>query len=258
MELTEDIIAQIGAYLTNQMSESERQRFEHQVQQNPELRQEVLLQKELKKGFEVLATKDKFRQIHQQLTEQGQLSQPSPALAKPDPQVIDFPVTPTLKRNRWYPLAVAASLVILLGTGWFVWQTPQFNGSGATPGEQLAERFLSKPVKLTPVAEDDPDLLGASNEESQTTRDSVQLYQALQLLEKDQTRQAITELRSLTEEVRNHWDASAQWYLALAYLKNSQPDQARTLLQTIENQSGHPYQSEAQQLSSELLKNESK
>ncbi len=260
MERTEEMFSQIEAYLRNQMSDADRQHFENQIQQDAGLREEVQLQKNLQKGLKVLAAKDQFRQIHQQLAEKGELMDVTPYQRKveAEPEVIEFKPKPAVTRNRWNFIAAAASLVILLGISWYFLQTPASNGTGARPSEQLAERFLNKPVKAAPVLVSDPDLLGASNEAPQTAQDSVQLYHALGLLEKEQTRQAITELRSLTEDLQNHWDAAAQWYLVLAYLKNSQPEQARPLLHIIEQQNGHPYQVEARQLASELLKNESK
>ncbi|MDQ1089701.1 hypothetical protein [Siphonobacter sp. SORGH_AS_1065] len=256
MELREELLVQIGSYLNNQMPDAERQAFEKQLQADQSLQQEVQLQKEIKKGLILLADKNRFREIHQELLDRNEL----PVFktnASEEPKVISLhPAEPVKKINRWIPLATAAGLALLLGIGWFYLQPNRQASSGASPSEQLASRYLTDSVKSAPVLPYDPDRLGAGGIDEAAQNDSIQLQQAVTLLRQNQTRQAITKLHSLTEEVHNHWDAVAQWYLTLAYFKNSQPDQARKLLGEIEKTNGHPYQAEARQLLADLSKNE--
>ncbi|MFT4032229.1 MAG: hypothetical protein QM669_07400 [Siphonobacter sp.] len=236
MNLTNEILDQIGAYLCNQMSPAEREAFVARLALTPELRKEVSLQWEMKQGLQLIAEKQRFKQLHEELRQANQLA------IKPTAKVVAF--KPASK--RWAYWAVAASLALVIGFGWYITQT----NSTQLAEEQVADEFFSPAVKAAPVFPTDPDLLGASNTEQ--GQDSLQLAQALTLLKDPQIAAAINNLQAIASRGHNHWGASAQWYLALAYLKNHQREQGKKLLTNIATTKGHPYQIEATQVLQKL------
>ncbi len=241
MSLSEESISQVGAYVNNQMNTQERLEFERLLEQNPELQQELQIQRELKQGLVWLKEKERFQQIHQQLRAQGVL----PQAPKSEARQVAFTPRPEAGLKRWYGWAAAASLVLLLGLGW-LWFRP------VDTGAQLADQYIHAPKSAPSRIDENEDRLGAPLPTTQVQQDSLQLQQAVALLQSGQVNAAVSQLKSLTQHITNHWNASAQWYLALAYLKNQQSQQARVLIDSIAETTGHPYQREAQQLAEQF------
>ncbi len=74
MELSDELLEQIGAYLSGKLSADEKDRFETQLRQDKTLRQEVALQRELKQGLAFLAQKERFQHMHADLDKRGLLA----------------------------------------------------------------------------------------------------------------------------------------------------------------------------------------
>lgn len=264
MALSEELLEQIGAYLSGRMPADEKDRFSARLRQDADLRQEVALQQELKQGLSFLAQKDRFRQLHADLSTRGLLPEVDPPRSQPaptpspvaEPGAARVPV----KRRVGYGLAswvMAASVVLLLGIGWVVHQNQTEKRQDVAQNERLFTKSFSTDLRPLPVVPADPDRLAASPDNGpsvtgQSGRDSVRLRGAVAALQRADMPSAIRSLRALAAGEPGHWSASAQWYLALAYLRNNQRADARPLLQTIAQLNGHPYQTDAQQLLNRL------
>lgn len=261
MALSEELLEQIGSYLSGRMAADEKEQFDARLRQDADLRQEVALQQELKQGLSFLAQKDRFRQLHADLNTRGLLPNVGPQRSQPtltpapvaEPDARRVPV----KRLWGYGLAnwaMAASVVLLLGIGWVVYQSQTEKRQNMAQNERLFTESFSATLRPLPVVPADPDRLAASpdNIPSVTGRDSVQLRGAVAALQRADVSSAIRQLRALATGEPGHWRASAQWYLALAYLRNNQRADARPLLRTMARLNGHPYQADAQQLLNRL------
>jgi hypothetical protein len=265
MELSDELLEQIGAYLSGKLSADEKDRFETQLRQNEALRQEVTLQRELKQGLTFLAQKDRFQHMHTDLDKRGllaDLDKPTEELKPqksqfPEPAVMPFPTSYPVGESRpavrfvrasW---VMAASVAMLLGVGWVLYQNQQ-EKRALLAQEQLFTDFFSTTLKAAPSRPADPDRVASPIPNSQLATDSVRLQAAVAGLQRSHRQSAISDLVALSAGQPGHWRASAQWYLALAYLRNNQTAEAQALLQTIARLNGHPYQQEARQLLTRL------
>lgn len=253
MDLSDELLEQIGKYLAGQLPAGEKAQFEDQLQRDPALRQEVAMQRELKQGLAFLAQKDRFKRMHAQLDKRGLLTKPTdqtqPPTGVPFPE--SRPVRPAARFGRasW---VMAASLALLLGIGWLFYANQQAKRKELAQNERVFNRFYSTNPKPAPAPPTDPDQLAASPTNGLSTADSVRLYGAINGLEGTASQPVINELRSLSTNGVGHWPATAEWYLSLAYLKNNQRAEALPILQKIARLKGHPYQQEARQLLTQL------
>ncbi|GAB3643718.1 hypothetical protein [Spirosoma arcticum] len=269
MALSDELLEQIGAYLSGQLTAAEKARFETRMQQDANLRNEVAIQREIKQGLAFMAQKEQFRAMHTDLNRRGLLtsrdesSVPSAGQPLPthvEPTYVTPPPTAKLKRTvfreQWAYFAMAAVLVIVLGFGWVIYQNQQTERVQLTQNARTFDTFFSPDLKLAPVLAPDPDRAAAPQTESASS-DSVRLREAVQALQRPDTQAAIDKLSVLIQSAPGHWSASAQWYLALAYLKTNQRQKARALAEQIAGLNGHPYQREATQLLRQLSTNPS-
>lgn len=260
MELSNELLEQINAYLSGQMSATEKNRFDDRLRQDTDLRQELALQRELKQGLSFLAQKDRFKHMHADLDQRGLLAetnhQTNQSLDTQPParetKVISFPEQRSTFHYGWAGWAMAASFVLLLGIGWVLYQSQTEKRQELAQNERAFTTFFSVDLKPAPILPSDPDRVAASSETGQARQDSLRLQSAVELIQQTELKPIIRELKSLATAKPGHWSASAQWYLALAYLRNNQRTEALPLLQTITQLNGHPYQQEAQQLLKQL------
>ncbi|MBC8156261.1 MAG: hypothetical protein H7Z72_25525 [Bacteroidetes bacterium] len=257
MELTEDLLAQMGAYLSGQMNEPERQAFDAQIRRDANLRREVVIQHELRLGLSLIAQKQRFKAMHTDLTNRGLLPEPTfeadttPPPAEAGKVMPMYARPPAFWQNGTY-LTAAASLVLLIGVGWFFLWRQSMPAPDALQRDKAFYAAFTPDLKSAPVPPTDPDRLGAASPNQSDSQDSLQLQQGVILLQRQQVQPAITQLQPIAEGLPGHWRATAQWYLALAYLKNGQPSQTDSLLAIIVVSNGHPYQLEARQLADQL------
>lgn len=253
MELTDALLAQIGAYLAGQMNESDRQAFEIRIRQDADLQREVVLQHELKQGLSLLAEKQRFKTMHTDLARRGMLPPASQPEIESVGTVIPFPA-PTLAHRRplWNTVTVAASVVLLVGIGLFIFWKQEIPNPDTMKRDKAFYSAFTPDLKPAPYSPIDPDRLGAALPYPVENQDSVQLQQGISLLQQQRLQPAIARLQPIAQGLPGHWRASAQWFLALAYLKNGQPAQTDSLLTLIAESGGHPYQLEARHLTSQL------
>ncbi len=220
MDLSDELLEQIGMYLAGQLPAGEKDQFDARLQQDPELRQEVAIQRELKQGLSFLAQKDRFKQMHADLDKRGLLTeidqptdQPQPARPHPTgPEVVPFresqPLRPALRFGRasWI---MAASLAVLLGIGWLIYANQQEKQQELAQNERVFTRFFSTTPKATPTLPADPDQLAASPDTGQSEADSVRLRAAIDGLQRTDGQPVIDELRVLSTSEGGHWRATA-------------------------------------------------
>ncbi len=261
MELSDELLEQIGAYLSGQLSVAEKDQFETRLQQDPILQQEVALQRELKVGLSFLSQKERFRQLHTDLSKRGlltdidrqtELQSTRPELPITAPKTVPLPSSRPIFRYGLASWAMAASLVLLLGIGWVLYRNQTEKRQTLAQNERHFNDFFSTNLKPTPGIATDPDRLAASPDNNTSVQDSVRLRSAVDGMKGEGLQPVINELTILSTGRPGHWTASAQWYLALALLKNNQPTEARSRLQIIAQLNGHPYQQEAQRLLNQL------
>lgn len=260
MELSDELLEQIGAYLSGQLSVAEKDQFETRLQQDPVLQQEVTLQRELKAGLSFLAQKERFRQLHTDLDKRGLLTetdnridpQPVPALPATAAEIVPLPANRPIFRYGLAKWAMAASLVLLLGIGWVLYRNQMEKRQTLAQNERHFNDFFSDELIPAPGIATDPDRLAASPDKNESVQDSVRLRLVVDGMKGEELQPAINELTILSTGKPGHWTASAQWYLALALLRNNQSMEARSRLQTIAQLNGHPYQQEAQRLLNQL------
>jgi hypothetical protein len=264
MELSDELLEQIGAYLSGKLSAEEKDRFHDRLAIDPLLQQEVAIQQELKQGLSFLAQKDRFKQLHADLDKRGLLSEIQSGTSEPnrtDSPIPDTKATPFSKnletprqsfRYGWASWAMAASIVLVLGIGWVLYRNQTQKQDELAQNERIFNNFFSAEIKSEPHLSDDPDRVASSPDNGQTGADSVRLHALVERLQRVEPQPVIGELTALSASSPGHWSASAQWYLALAYLKNNQRTEAEIRLQKISQLNGHPYQQEARRLLNQL------
>jgi hypothetical protein len=256
MDLSDDLLEQIGAYLAGGLPAEERARFETRLQRDEALRQEVALQRQLKRGLQFLSQKDRFKQLHADLNQRGLLSDADPAAvpegtSAPEAKVAPLPVRRSVFQGGWARWAMAAAVVLLLGLGWVAYLNRPETDPDRAQNERLFAAYFSPNPKPSPALPPDPDRLTAPSASEAARRDSVRLQAAVAGLSRTEP-STIRELTALASGTPGHWSASAQWYLALARLQVNERREAETLLRTMAQRNGHPYQSEARRLLSQL------
>ena len=253
MELSEELLEQIGTYLSDRMTPVEKADFENRLRNDESLRQEVATQREIKQGLAFLAQKQRFKTLHSDLEKRGLLKDEALKPETDESQQAETPIMalPTGRtelRQRWSYFSAAASVLLLVGLGWALFQNWSDKQALMAQNKKSFDTYFSPVPKPQPVAPLDPDRVAAPAESAQTRSDSVRLTEAIDALKQNDARLAISRLTSLSQDRPGHWSASAQWYLALAYLKAHQREEARKIARQLADQIGHPYQEEAREL----------
>ncbi len=179
----------IEAYLQDGLLEAERMAFEGEMNTNAVLKAEVEVQRKLRLGLRALA-------IEKQIDEARQRTQPSVG------------TTSVRKLNSLQNWGMAASVAVMLGAGWLVWE------NNKTPDN--AERRTMAEKEMTDV------------------RYKSMPFDSLQDITKN------AESAKAREK--------AEWYVALAYMHQGQKDKAKALLTQISENPQHTYQQKAEAL----------
>ncbi|WP_128547006.1 tetratricopeptide repeat protein [Larkinella soli] len=264
MELSDELLEQMGAYLSGRMTAPEKAAFEDRLRTDSALRDEVAVQREIKEGLTRIAQKERFRQMHADLEKRGLLDPIAAGTAPPageEPAPGEGRVLPMPGRSRvfgrdWTYFAAAAVLLLVVSLGWLMFRNWDENRLRASRNEQLFTAYFSPRPKVRPPVVNDPDRVAAPAGADQAARDSVRLERAVSLLRGPQPVAAAEALRPLAEGTPGHWTAGAQWYLALAYLKAGRRNEALPVLERIAGLNGHPYQREARRLLNDLQNEE--
>ncbi|SDL49751.1 Tetratricopeptide repeat-containing protein [Catalinimonas alkaloidigena] len=243
------LFERIDAYLLETMSPEERQRFEDEVRTQPELAEEVALQRKLIQGIETESVRRLLQELHTRQTA-APVMKASPA------------------RRTWLTLtAIAASvLLILIGR----WAFVQY--ASPSSADLYAAYYSPAPgLPTTLGATDNPDFsegmvaykLGNYQEARQwwlpltqqdAANDTLNFYLGVSYLATTQTDSALYYLRRVYDAPKTSYGSSARWYMALGYLQTSEPERARELLQNFREDD--PRREEIVKLLNELPKSQ--
>lgn len=263
---TQEIYETIEAYLAGEMTDTELQAFEAQMNADAELAKEVQLHADI---AVTLQTQDKLKQKqHWQQLLSSQVLNPKQEQSEP---------TLLGKKNNWggmttYLLRIAAMLVLVVGA-YFMWQqfsapdieklawqqwqetetTQQWSGIRGTSTDDTDSEKASfkKSLQLYGDKQFEEALKGLDAVSTQSSLfPDVVLLQSMCLLQLQRNEEAIGKLTFLLQPQNdNLLKDQARWYLALAYLQNDQTTLARQELSKIVNE-----QSVHWDRASELLK----
>ncbi len=243
--MDELLFEKIEAYLQEQLTPEERERFEASMAQNKELATEVALQKKLIQSIETESVRQLLEQIH------------ADNFGKETTIV-------SIHRRRFFPyLAVAASLSLLLIGWWYVTsqQSSLANLYSAyftpatglpttlsyTANTQFAEGMVSyKLGDYTEAREWWQPLL-----EANPTNDTLNFYMGVAFLAEEQADLAIENLSKVVEHTSSVYSDDAQWYLALAYLRNKQKAEAKEILSSLAEKESL-YRKQSQEILSQI------
>lgn len=282
MELNEDIFDQIHQYLNEEFDDEEYKKFEIQMNQNPALAQEVATQRRIKYGLKVNDFKQQFINIHAQLKKENIL----PVLientfADETPNII-------LKSFNSYSIlryiTIAASVVLLIGGGIFIFTEQQSNDQIAqqknklkstTPDTRIeksneiaetkkplikiksidfnkiyAANFVKNPVIESPFSSEKYGL--SPSKMASWEADTLNLREGIMYLASGKTQDAIDKFKSLTISKFENIRFQADWYLVLAYLKAQDIAKVKGSLEMIIANEKHIYLEKSKKLSKSL------
>lgn len=267
MELNEDIFNQIHLYLNEDLEEEERQKFEIQINQNPELAQEIALQRRIKSGLKVNNYKQQFSNIHSQLKQDNLL----PFFE--EKTVAQLNTT----HSNWRYFVYAASIVLIISFGLFFYLKPhptkQLANNNPKPSIKLSKpdkveiaksdkiinktapidlkelfvnNFNNKPAIAPPFLSEkfgiSPSIMAAWD------ADTLILRKGVEYLEITKTQSAIDEFQKISISKFENIKFHADWYLALAYIQKKDLLKAKKQLNLIIANEKHSYLKESKAL----------
>lgn len=106
---TEQDYQTMHQYLQQQMTEAERRVFEQRLQTEPEWAEELAWLQKMEANYRYLKLKDHIAAIHNRLDQAGELN-------------AGTPIVKTFWQIWGRTLSIAASVVLMMGVGWYVWQ----------------------------------------------------------------------------------------------------------------------------------------
>ncbi len=236
----------IKKYLANQLTPTERNAFEQEMENDEFLKDSV-------EGFEMLSDDEtKFTTINTALNKQ-----------------IDEKVNNSKKGKvifmNVYKLAAAACIIGILSITTY----RIFYVKKSVNEEQIYASYF-KPLTNTDATvrgenDDSEEKKAANAYENEDYFEALNMYQKLvsnnpknvknnlflgiSYLATNQSKKAIDVLRTITQSEEYHFDI--QWYLALAYIKNKEIQNAQSTLSNLTNEENY-YQKEAQEIIEKL------
>ncbi|GAB2767403.1 hypothetical protein GCM10027275_07170 [Rhabdobacter roseus] len=180
----------IESYLQDTLSEADKRSFEADLETDANLRKEWELHQKLNLGLRAMAIEKQLRNARHRANQR-------------------IKTHPARRTNTLFQIwSVAASIVLVLGLGWWAWQIKSTSDAGQLSA--LAEQEMT----------------------------DVQ-YKSMPL----DSLQNLTK----TAQQRNARE-KAEWYVALAYLKKGRKKEAKELLTRISNDPRHTYSQKAEKL----------
>ena len=129
---TEQDYQTMHQYLQQQMTEAERRAFEQRLQTEPEWAEELAWLQKMETNYRYLKLRDYIADIHNRLDQAGELD-------------AGTPIVKTFWQTWGRTLSIAASVVLVLGAGWYVWQN---NQEVSTP--PVAQTPTTPPARISP------------------------------------------------------------------------------------------------------------
>lgn len=256
MKLTEEQYELIEAYLANELSATDRASLEADMQVDAEFQAEVDYQRTVREGLRIAGI--------EQLVDRARANYQ--AAQQPAEPTIVRPLQPARTSfTNWQYWVAAASVVLLLGVGYVVYQqTRPQDYTAALVSEQTDELMKGFPqgTLSAPVREQLLSALDAYRRGKYTdvidkvkglpeTRQTVfykQYLLGLSYLANQQPSEAIPLLNRALAAPSQPLRQKAEWMLALAYVKNKENEKALPILNRISTSKANPYQNLAKQV----------
>ncbi|MBD2699301.1 hypothetical protein IC229_01545 [Spirosoma sp. BT702] len=251
MKLSEEQYEIIEAYLTDELSATDRASFEDDMLDNPELRDEVERQRSIRLGFRALGIERALAQAKAHYNATLPVAETG--------QSVETIVRPLTTWRYW---AVAASVLLLLGFGYYTYQQTSARQAelaytetfAPDSGDQLMKDFPSGSVS----ADTRSRFLDALNSYKAGKYDDViaqlatlpadkqttyykNYFLGLSYLANNQPSGAIPLLISAQATPSVKLQQKAEWFLALAYVKNKQKEKALPTLQRVSSDKENPF-----------------
>ena len=268
MNLSEEQYDIIDAYLANELSASDRASFEGDIQSDAELSAEVDRQRTLRLGLRALGIERALARAkaNYQATSSPEVASSETASSEGESTRIRPLMRPL---NTWHYWAVAASIVLLFGVGFYAFQqqlarrdvVAYADSFGPAPTDQVMKGF---PMGSFPLAAR-PQLLDAFKNYKAGKYDRVidqlrtlpadkqtiyykNYFLGLSYLANRQPAEALPLLTSARMAPALALRQKATWFLALAYVKNGQKNKALPILKRISTDKANPFNALAQQV----------
>ncbi len=227
----EQNLENIKAYLDGSLSDSELSDFKSQLASNPELKQEVAAYQTIFKGFQHLEQEDFEREV----AKWG-------ADLKEKNVVVGIRKAGVLYRR----IALAASIILLLGFGMSWWGTKNYSN------EALADKFYSAPISSQTMGDSTDELLKPFYKLFEKAHEQFQAGTYEKAIRTFNDLIAILESNpgKMDELSFKYYKENVEWTSVLAGLRMDQLDE--NLLSQIANNHNHGYTEQAQNLESDL------
>ena len=251
MNLSEEQYEVIEAYLTNELSAADRALFEADMQADAELRAEVDRQRTLRLGLRAMGIERAMERAKAQYEATALVSE-----AVFNKQSVVRPL------GSWRYWAAAASVVVVLGVGYYAYQHTTDRQADIAYAETVS------PDETEQLMKDFPS--GRIPDETRTQfMDALTNYKAgkydkvieqlrtlpadkqtiyyknyflgLSYLANKQPTEAIPLLSNAQAAPSLQLRQKANWFLALAYVKNGQNEKALPMLKQISTDKAHPF-----------------
>lgn len=258
MKLTEEQYELIEAYLANELSATDRASFEGDMKADTELQLEVDRQHDIRLGLRALGIQ---RALERAKTQYEAASTTATSETR------TLPVVRPLSMWRYW--AAAASVVIVLGAGYYAYQQTASQPINLAYDETVLVDSNDELIKSFPSGNMPPEtrtkLLDAFTKYKAGKYDQViaqlttlptdkqtvyykNYFLGLSYLANKQAAKAIPLLNQAQASPSGKLHQKAEWFLALAYIKNDQKEKALPILKRISTNRANPFNSLAQQV----------
>lgn len=223
----------IERYLEGKLTSQKQKEFENELEKDPSLKRELTLQQELSEtlGGEKI---HQFRNVLQEVDASWK-SEPSRVrkLNIPRLSAIAAAVLVLIVAYRFFLPSKQLSTTALLEEYYDTYPMLLSSRSSdeSTENEQLTQAISAYQSQDFERAATTFSEISEINSENL----SYQFYQALSLLESQQTAEAITIFQALIAHPSHAFTEQSQWYLALAHLQNEDLAKVKSALENIED-----------------------
>ncbi|MEX0290269.1 MAG: tetratricopeptide repeat protein [Flavobacteriaceae bacterium] len=222
----------ISKYFLDELSPEELEQFHALLENDPEFKEQFTFEEDLRKVIafdEKRALKEKLAHLEEEL-----------------------PPLTTSRRPLWKRLSIAASILVLLGLGYFVFKpdTPDMNKLYASNFEIYPNTVytitrsdtINSVERKAFVAYESGDFKAAiplfEQMKAEGEKAYLDFYLAQSYLKTERTTEAVTHFQK-NLETNEIFVPESRWYLALAYLNLGEGEKAKEMLKSLLNSSDY-------------------
>lgn len=152
MDLTIEQFEYIEAYLQGQLSEEKRLAFEASLEQDADLKKEVETQRQLQLVLDSIGVKNRLKEAHQRYLDSLKETEEQPE----EVTTVIKPLTSTKERSFSFTnLAVAASVLFVVGFGWFYKTQYYLSSDVVSLALDQEKMYKSAPIEFPKEASND-------------------------------------------------------------------------------------------------------